>query len=370
MSQEQSAEELSQEIDALVQSFSKSLQEHQERIAAELILNEKKKQKITKEKARVAVSPQLLVNKIKKNFNKAKIAVMKQANNLSFKYGEYQEAKSYSREQKMADRLQAQVEKERIKERKADFKAALKLHLKEERKIKINQAKDRVIVMPFVLMNSLKKNFNKTKIAIMRKANDLSYQYSEYRDNKSYLRDQKMADRLQEEVEEERLKERKADFKAAIKEHSRIARQERKIIRKQKISASLSYLTTLPQVELNKVKSGLSRMGNGILNKYGELYAELEDRKEERMHIKNLKNADQIQEEYEKERLKDRKSEFKAAIKNEKMEERKRRHQAILDMIKTLDEEQKQELQAQKEEIFNLQSKIMYNLSETGGRKR
>lgn len=356
-------------IDEIIENFSKSLKEQQEK----LNLKREKKQKASRVSARVTLSPKLLMNKVKKNFNKAKIVIMHQASSLSYTYGEYKERKAYERNQELADDLQYEVEKERVKQRKFDFKAAIKaekkeekLRLKEEQKIKIDHAKASIITMPFVLINSVKKNFNKAKIALMVKANNLSVEYNEYRERKAYERDQDLADDLQYEVEKERIKQRKSDFKAAIKEHNKEVKKEKREVQKQRISSALCYVCSLPKSQLNKVRTYLG----AIQSKYGELYQELADHKEEKAQIKNQKLADKLQAKVEKTEHKQHKSDFKAAIKAEKQEEKERRHQAILDMIKALDQEQQQELESQRAEISNLQSEIMYNMREGGGRRR
>lgn len=353
-------------IDEIIENFSRSLKEQEEI----LNLNKEKKPKASRVSARVTLSPKLLMNKVKKNFNKAKIVVMQQASILSVKYGDHKVNKAFEHDQKIADKLQNRVEKEERKQHKADFKAALKDEKKEKRKFKISRAKARVITMPFVLMNSVKKNFNKAKISVMNKVNNLSIMYNEYKENKAYERDQDLADDLQYEVEKARRKQRKADFKAALKEQSKIERKEKKAIRKQKVSSALSFVRSLPKNQLEKVKSGISRVSSAIPAKYGELYQELMDSKEEKQHIKNQKIADKLQNRVEKEEHKQHKADFKAAIKSEKKEERERRHQAILDMIKALDQEQQEELKAQQEKISSLQTEISYNMREGGGRRR
>lgn len=363
-------------IDEIIKNFSDALKVQQERLE-ELALKNSKKQKISKVNARVTLSPKLLMNKIEKNFNKAKIAVMHRVSDVSYKYGEYKETKAYERDQKLSEELQAIEEKERMRMRKADFKAAIKeqkredkLQFKENFKAKVNHAKSSVVTMPFVLMNSIKKNFNKAKISALSKVNSLSAKYSEYKETKASVRDQKLADELQAIEEKERTKMRKADFKAALKEQTKIERKERNEVRKHKVSSAFSYVITIPKNQIAKVKAGISHISGSIQSKYGELYQEVMDSKEERQHIKNQKIAEELQAQQEKEQAKPRKADFKAAIKSEKREDRERRHQAILDMIKALDQEQQEVIQAQKEEISSLHSQIMYNMGETGGRRR
>lgn len=362
------------EVENLLSAFAENLKRQQEMARREeLRLKKEKKHEITRESARVTLSPKLLMNKMKKNFNKAKIAVMTKATDLSYKYGERQEIKRYERDQELAEDLQSEVEEERAKQRKADFKAALKdqrreekLHLKEERKIKVEHAKAMVIAVPFVLTSGIKRNFNKAKIALMVKANELSSKYAERKEIKNYERDQKLAEDLQREEQKEITKQRKADFKAALREENK----EKREMRKQNIVSSLAHVATLPKSAMDRVRAGFSRVSSSVQSKYGELYAELMDKKEARRQIKDQELAEDLQMEVEEERVKQRKADFKAAIKEEKREQREKRHKAILDMIKALDEEQQQELAAQQAEISSLRSEIMYNINESGGRRR
>lgn len=96
---------------------------------------------------------------------------------------------------------------------------------------------------------------------------------------------------------------------------------------------------------MSKISKGITSAGLGTKNKYGKLYSELMNQKEERQAIK---------------------AEKKAA----KKDDRKARHDRIMEMIKTLDDEQQKELAEQQAQISSLQSEIMYNISEAGERKR
>lgn len=245
-----------------------------------------------------------------------------------------------------------------------------KLHLKEARKEKVDVAKAHLIAVPIILMSSIKKNFNRARIAIMNKEVDLSYKYSEYRENKAYEHNQKIADRLNNKETKKRVAQKKADFKAALKEQNNLERAEKRNNRKQRVSYNLAYLRSVPANQIANIRECLKHLGSKIQSKYGELYVELEDRKEEKDRIRNIDMAESLQAKEEAKRAKERKSDFKAAIKTEKKEERERRHKAILEMIKALNEDQINELNSQQEEISNLQSQIIYNMSEASGRKR
>lgn len=362
MDHEQSIEELKQEIDrlkALLQVKEKELNSLMARSKNQTTKNKgkvtlkirtKRKAKVSSQKGHLFRVPKDILAAIKPKFSTS-ARKLKQPN---FKVNDSATHQDYNYDASIDEIIEnfsnsLKIQQERLAE----------LNLKPNKKQKASMASARVTFSPKLLMNKVKKNFNAAKIVVMRRVSSASYVYSGYMEAKNYKRDQELAEDLQAEEDNERIKERKADFKAAIKDAKHGKKLNLKEGSKVIISRATSMVISMPSVLLNSIKKNFNKIIESIKNKENK---HLTDDNENLKNESSKKNQETAKKSQAKEK--------KVTIKSEKREERERRHQAILDMIKALDQEQQQVLQAQKEELSNLQSEIMYNIRETSGRRR
>lgn len=362
MDHEQSIEELKQEIDRLKELLRVKENELNSLIANSknqttknkgkeiLKIRTKRKARVSSQKGRLFGLPKNTLETIKSKFS----TTARKLEKTDFRIDDSATHQNYNYDASIDEVIEnfsngLKIQQERLAE----------LNLKPNKKQKASRVSARVTFSPKLLMNKVKKNFNAAKIVVMRRVSSASYLYNEYMENKTYKRDQELAEDLQAEEDYERIKERKADFKAALKDAKHGKKLNLKEGSKVVISRTTSMVIAVPSVLLNSIKKNFNKIIESIKNKENKPLTEDNDNLENKSSKNNQETS-----------KKTPAKEKKVTIKSEKKEERERRHQAILDMIKALDQEQQQVLKAQKEELSSLQSEIMYNIRETSGRRR
>ena len=262
------------------------------------------------------------------------------------------------------DRLKAllQTKENKLDTRIANRDRIIKFKFPPNKKVKTNSQIGRLFGVSKDMINTIQSNFSKVAKKFKKAFND-------YQANKEGANFQAHSEAINQNYNyDASIDEIIENFSKSLKEQQEKLNLKRE--KKQKASRVSARVTLSPKLLMNKVKKNFNKAKIVIMHQASSLSYTYGEYKERKAYERNQELADDLQYEVEKERIKQRKSDFKAAIKAEKQEEKERRHQAILDMIKALDQEQQQELESQRAEISNLQSEIMYNMREGGGRRR